>query len=121
MLKKTALSCAASPFAAVLYRDGHQPPSSHNPATPTPPASHPPSTPALPNPTQTYLKFFSPHSHLHPYNNPSPPKQIPQYPLPNYSPQPHPPPFPYIPESFSQCLFVIHPLRSKILISSIFL
>ncbi|MBZ1979907.1 hypothetical protein KFB45_15720, partial [Klebsiella pneumoniae] len=36
-------------------------------------------------------------------------------------PHPHPPPFPYIPESFSQCLLVIHPLRSQILISSIFL
>ncbi|WP_221013488.1 hypothetical protein, partial [Klebsiella pneumoniae] len=41
-----------------------------------------------------------------------------QYPLPNY---PHPPPFPYIPVSFNQYLFVIHPPRSKILISSIFL
>ncbi|HHU4535906.1 TPA: hypothetical protein ACUE3M_005420, partial [Klebsiella quasipneumoniae] len=35
--------------------------------------------------------------------------------------QPLPPSFPYIPESFSQCLFVIHPFRSQILISSIFL
>ncbi|WP_222929860.1 hypothetical protein, partial [Klebsiella pneumoniae] len=45
----------------------------------------------------------------------------PQYPLPNYSPQPYPPSFPYIPESFSQCFFVIHPLRGKTLISLIFL
>ncbi|MDD9611866.1 hypothetical protein PIB11_22955, partial [Klebsiella variicola] len=37
------------------------------------------------------------------------PQTNPQYPLLKYSPQPHPPPFPYIPESFSQCLFVIHP------------
>ncbi|WP_218776532.1 hypothetical protein, partial [Klebsiella pneumoniae] len=32
-----------------------------------------------------------------------------------------PPPFQYIPESFSQCLLVIHPLRGKTLISSKFL
>ena len=32
-----------------------------------------------------------------------------------------PTPFPYIPVSFNQYLFVIHPPRSKILISSIFL
>ncbi|WP_238648516.1 hypothetical protein, partial [Klebsiella variicola] len=31
----------------------------------------------LPNPTQTYLKFFSPRSHLHPYHNPSLLKQMP--------------------------------------------
>ncbi|MCA4170997.1 hypothetical protein LDY73_26550, partial [Klebsiella pneumoniae] len=31
------------------------------------------------------------------------------------------PAFPYIPESFNQCLFITHPLRSQILISSIFL
>lgn len=36
-----------------------------------------PLSPALPNPTQAYLKFFSFHSHLHPYHNPSLPKQIP--------------------------------------------
>ncbi|WP_218786278.1 hypothetical protein, partial [Klebsiella pneumoniae] len=40
---------------------------------------------------------------------------------PQLFPQPHPPPFPYIPESFSQCLFVIHPFRGRVLISSIFL
>ncbi|MCL0132684.1 hypothetical protein M2T35_27980, partial [Klebsiella pneumoniae] len=44
---------------------------------PAPPASHLPSPPVLPNPTQNYLKFFSFHSHLHPYHNPSLPKQIP--------------------------------------------
>ncbi|THI09966.1 hypothetical protein E9168_24045, partial [Klebsiella pneumoniae subsp. pneumoniae] len=31
MLKKTALSCAASPFTTVPQRDCHQPPSSHSP------------------------------------------------------------------------------------------
>ncbi|WP_216822300.1 hypothetical protein, partial [Klebsiella pneumoniae] len=30
-----------------------------------------------PNPTQIYLKFFSPRSHLHPYHNPSLLKQMP--------------------------------------------
>ncbi|WP_221176682.1 hypothetical protein, partial [Klebsiella quasipneumoniae] len=73
-----------------------------------------------PNPTQIYLKFFSPRSHLHPHHNPSLPKQIPNIRSPIFPPT-LPSPFPYIPESFSQCLFVIHPLRSKILISSIFL
>ncbi|WP_225722767.1 hypothetical protein, partial [Klebsiella pneumoniae] len=59
---------------------------------------------------------LSPASPAHPIS----PQKIP---LANrqHSPQPHPPPFPYIPESFSQCLLVIHPLRGKTLISSIFL
>ncbi|MER1323535.1 hypothetical protein KJR66_26705, partial [Klebsiella pneumoniae] len=73
-----------------------------------------------PNPTQFYLNLFSPHSHLHPHHNPSLLKQMPNIHSPLFH-QPHPPPFPYIPESFSQCLFVIHPFRSNILISSIFL
>ncbi|MEH8443744.1 hypothetical protein RAG88_13490, partial [Klebsiella pneumoniae] len=51
------------------------------------PASHLPSPPVLPNPTQNYLKFFSFHSHLDPYHNPSLPKQIPS-PIANYSPHP---------------------------------
>ncbi|MEH5322827.1 hypothetical protein, partial [Klebsiella pneumoniae] len=73
---------------------------------------------------QTPLKIISNCSHITltriPQHNPTLPTH-PQYPLLKYSPQPHPPPFPYIPESFSQCLFVIHPLRGKTLISSIFL
>ena len=95
-------------------------PSSHPPANPAPPASHPPSPPVLPNPTQNYLKLFSLHSHLHPHHNPSLLKQMPNIHSPTIPP-PHPTPFPYIPESFSQYLFVIHSLRSQILISSIFL
>ncbi|WP_227550998.1 hypothetical protein, partial [Klebsiella pneumoniae] len=47
-------------------------------------------------------------SHPHTSTQPNAPTH-PQYPLIKYSPQPHHPPFPYIPESFSQCLFVIHP------------
>ncbi|OVI83440.1 hypothetical protein B8033_28225 [Klebsiella pneumoniae] len=35
MLKKTALSCAASAFTAVPGRDCHQQPSSHNPHNPS--------------------------------------------------------------------------------------
>ncbi|MGS2716280.1 hypothetical protein, partial [Klebsiella quasipneumoniae] len=66
--------------------------------------------PTQPNPTQPNLT----------QHNPTPPTH-PKIPFPQYSPQPYPPPFPYIPESFSQCLLVIHPPRSKILISSIFL
>ncbi|MBX4562242.1 hypothetical protein CF042_23510, partial [Klebsiella pneumoniae] len=69
MLKKTALSCAASPFAAIPGRQCHQQSPQPPPATPAPPASHLPSPPVLPNPTQNYLKFFSFHSHLHPYHN----------------------------------------------------
>ncbi|RIV09318.1 hypothetical protein D1624_22115, partial [Klebsiella pneumoniae] len=76
MLKKTALSCAASPFAAVPQRDCHQPllsqPRDLNSACQPYPFPS-----ALPNPTQTYLKFFSPRSHLHPYHNPSLLKQMP--------------------------------------------
>ncbi|THO71291.1 hypothetical protein FAQ89_27010, partial [Klebsiella pneumoniae] len=34
MLKKTALSCAASPFTTVPQRDCHLQPSSHNPHNP---------------------------------------------------------------------------------------
>ncbi|RNT48756.1 hypothetical protein B9013_003320 [Klebsiella pneumoniae] len=59
MLKKTALSCAASAFTAVPGRDCHQQPSSHNP--------HNPSTTCQPLPfprgPQTSLKgksFFCP-------------------------------------------------------------
>ncbi|HBY0273187.1 TPA: hypothetical protein MIO10_18940 [Klebsiella pneumoniae] len=73
MLKKTALSCAASPFTTVPQRDCHQPPSSHSPENPAPPAS-PPSPPVTPNPTQTYLKLFSHHSQPHPQHNPSFPR-----------------------------------------------
>ncbi|HBX4714292.1 TPA: hypothetical protein MH573_24135 [Klebsiella pneumoniae] len=121
MLKKTALSCAASAFTAVPGRDCHRQPSSHNPATPTPHANHY----LFPlNNTQTPLKLISNFSHhaltcipitIHLCSNKCPIS------YPQLFPQPHPPPFPYIPESFSQCLFVIHPLRSQILISSIFL
>ncbi|ROG49645.1 hypothetical protein C4Y54_026030 [Klebsiella pneumoniae subsp. pneumoniae] len=48
MLKKTALSCAASPFAAVPQRDCHQQPSSHNPHNPNSP--HHKHTPNQTNP-----------------------------------------------------------------------
>ncbi|MBA0112842.1 hypothetical protein, partial [Klebsiella pneumoniae] len=51
-------------------------------------------------------------THLSPDKFPSP--------IPQYSPQPYPPSFPYIPESFIQCLFVIHPPRSQILIHQYF-
>lgn len=84
---------------------------------------HLPATPLSPCSPQTPLKVISNFSHLtltcipitihlSPKN---PPRQSPTF------PQPHHPPFPYIPESFSQYLFVIHSLRSQILISSIFL
>lgn len=96
------------------------------PATPAPPASHSP----FPLPPQTSLKVISIFSHIiltritqpnstQPNTTQRPPP-IPKSHFHNI-PQPHPPPFPYIPESFSQCLLVIHPPRSKILISSIFL
>lgn len=68
----------------------------------------PPYFPVTPNPTQTHLKFFSHHSHPHPQHNPSFPRLIPLAYTPIFPP-PHPTPFPYIPESFSQYLFVIHP------------
>ncbi|MBM5769306.1 hypothetical protein D3M49_20035 [Klebsiella pneumoniae] len=59
MLKKTALSCAASAFTAVPGRDCHQQPSSHNP--------HNPSTTCQPLPfplaPQTSLKVISIFSH----------------------------------------------------------
>ncbi|HBX2112962.1 TPA: hypothetical protein MHS15_25145 [Klebsiella pneumoniae] len=42
MLKKTALSCAASPFAAIPGRQCHQQSPPPPPATPAPPASHSP-------------------------------------------------------------------------------
>ncbi|WP_218809368.1 hypothetical protein, partial [Klebsiella variicola] len=61
----------------------------------------------------TSLSPASPSQSISPQTNPLSTPQI--------FPPPHPPTFPYIPESFSQCLFVIHPLRSQILISSIFL
>ncbi|OVH65726.1 hypothetical protein B8005_11615 [Klebsiella pneumoniae] len=48
MLKKTALSCAASAFTAVPGRDCHQQPSSHNP--------HNPSTTCQPLPFPLYNK-----------------------------------------------------------------
>ncbi|RCR92505.1 hypothetical protein DUW77_13465 [Klebsiella pneumoniae] len=71
MLKKTALSCAASPFTTVPQRDCHQPPP-HSPENPAPlPA---PFSPVTPNPTQTYLNLFSPHSQPHPQHNPSFPR-----------------------------------------------
>ncbi|MDZ6140702.1 hypothetical protein U4L15_23000, partial [Klebsiella pneumoniae] len=61
---------------------------------------------------QTPLKLISTCSHLTLNHIPSTthlsPDKFPS-PIPQYSPQPHPPPFPYIPESFSQYLFVIHP------------
>ncbi|TBQ32935.1 hypothetical protein EXT86_22040, partial [Klebsiella pneumoniae] len=73
---------------------------------------------------QTPLKLISTCSHLTLNHIPSTthlsPDKFPS-PIPQYSPQPYPPSFPYIPESFIQCLFVIHPPRSQILISSIFL
>lgn len=79
-----------------------------------------PFSPSTPKPhsslSQIFLISFSPASLLQsisPQTNPLTNRQI--------SHQPHPLSFPYIPESFSQCLFVIHPLRSQILISSIFL
>ncbi|HBX4702997.1 TPA: hypothetical protein MJG41_23580 [Klebsiella pneumoniae] len=86
MLKKTALSCAASPFAAVPQRDCHQHLSSHPPANPTPPASR---SPFPLNNTQTPLKLISNVSHTMltriTQHNPTFPTH-PQYPLPNYSP-----------------------------------
>ncbi len=94
------------------------------PATPAPPASHSP----FPLPpklhSKSYLFFltlFSPESLNTTQHNPTP--RSPPIPKSHFHniPLTHPPPFPYIPESFSQCLFVIHSLRSKILISSIFL
>ncbi len=120
-VEKTALSCAASPFAAIPQRDCHQQPSPHSPENPAPPASHPPFSTSGPKPhsnlSQIVLTSLSPAS-LSPSISP---QTNPQYPLPQYFPQPHPSPFLYIPESFSQYLFVIHSLRSQILISSIFL
>ncbi|HBW8272783.1 TPA: hypothetical protein MFL74_005025 [Klebsiella pneumoniae] len=91
------------------------------PANPAPPASR---SPFPLNNTQTLLKLISNCSHLtltcipitiHLSSN-----KCPIF-TPQLFPQPHPPPFPYIPESFIQCLFVIHPPRSQILISLIFL
>ncbi|RRF18696.1 hypothetical protein EAN93_13950 [Klebsiella pneumoniae] len=72
MLKKTALSCAASPFTTVPQRDCHQPPLLSLPREPGSPAS--PFSPVTPNPTQTYLNLFSPHSQPHPQHNPSFPR-----------------------------------------------
>ncbi|HBZ1415638.1 TPA: hypothetical protein MJE56_21290 [Klebsiella pneumoniae] len=74
MLKKTALSCAASPFAAIPGRQCHQQSPQPPPATPAPPASHSPFPLIPPNPTQTYLNLFSPHSQPHPQYNPSFPR-----------------------------------------------
>ncbi|QAX22811.1 hypothetical protein C2M15_22690 [Klebsiella pneumoniae] len=117
MLKKTALSCAASAFTAVPGHQYHLQTSSPPPAPPTPPASH---TTCHPNPTQTYLNLFSLHSHPHTSIQPNNPHSSPIS-NPSIFPRPYPLAFPYIPESFSQCFFVIHPLRGKTLISLIFL
>ncbi|OVG74505.1 hypothetical protein B5L97_26110, partial [Klebsiella pneumoniae] len=73
MLKKTALSCAASAFTAVPGRDCHQQPSSHNP--------HNPSTTCQPLPfplaPQTSLKVISIFSHtISPRNTQPPPSRI---------------------------------------------
>ncbi|AUJ38417.1 hypothetical protein BV506_02845 [Klebsiella pneumoniae] len=121
MLKKTALSCAASAFTAVPGRDCHQQPSSPPPANPTPPASR---SPFPLNNTQTPLKLISNFSHhaltCIPITIPLSPNKS-TLSTPQLFSQPHPPSFPYIPESFNQYLFVIHSPRSRILISSIFL
>ncbi|TKE21438.1 hypothetical protein FCV04_25475, partial [Klebsiella pneumoniae] len=66
MLKKTALSCAASPFTTVPQRDCHLQPSSHNPHNPNSTCQPLPFPLLPPNPTQSYLNLFSPHSHPHP-------------------------------------------------------
>ncbi|ROH15788.1 hypothetical protein BL132_00012235, partial [Klebsiella pneumoniae] len=80
--------------------------------------------PLLPKHSQIPLKFISNYSHptltripitIHLSSNKCPIS------TPQLFPQSQPPAFPYIPESFNQCLFITHPLRSQILISSIFL
>ncbi|RNZ28075.1 hypothetical protein C5X84_007220 [Klebsiella pneumoniae subsp. pneumoniae] len=61
MLKKTALSCAASAFTAVPGRDCHQQPSSHNPHNPsttTPPPPHHHRTPTPPRRRGGGVKSF---------------------------------------------------------------
>ncbi|WP_217896524.1 hypothetical protein, partial [Klebsiella pneumoniae] len=58
--------------------------------------------------TQNYLKFFSHHSHPHTSTQPNAPHPSPIS-NPSIFARPYPLAFPYIPESFSQCLFVIHP------------
>ncbi|RMD02105.1 hypothetical protein EA838_21070, partial [Klebsiella pneumoniae] len=61
MLKKTALSCAASPFTTVPQRDCHLQPSSHNPHNPNStcqPLPFPPPPP--PPPPHLSQPFFSP-------------------------------------------------------------
>ncbi len=85
-------------FTAVPGRDCHQQPSSHNPTTPAPPASH--SLSLAPKLHSKSSLFFSHHSHPNHSTHPSPIS------TPNYSP-PHPPAFPYIPESFNQCLLLL--------------
>lgn len=93
------------------------------PATPAPPASHSP----FPLSPQTSLKVISIFSHtiLTRITQPNSTQPNAPHPSPISTPQifprPYPLSFPYIPESFSQYLFIIHPPRSQILISSIFL
>ncbi|WP_218827148.1 hypothetical protein, partial [Klebsiella pneumoniae] len=76
------------------------------------------------NNTQTPLKLISNFSHhaltCIPITIPLSPNKS-TLSTPQLFSQPHPPSFPYIPESFNQYLFVIHSPRSRILISSIFL
>ncbi|THL21637.1 hypothetical protein FAN06_26090 [Klebsiella pneumoniae subsp. pneumoniae] len=58
MLKKTALSCAASPFTTVPQRDCHLQPSSHNPHNPNSTCQPLPFPLAPPKPPQKYIKIF---------------------------------------------------------------
>ncbi|THI13804.1 hypothetical protein E9155_28825, partial [Klebsiella pneumoniae subsp. pneumoniae] len=61
MLKKTALSCAASPFTTVPQRDCHLQPSSHNPHNPNSTCQpRPPCPCAPPPPTQIFRKSLTP-------------------------------------------------------------
>ncbi|PYZ71376.1 hypothetical protein DNK68_19315 [Klebsiella pneumoniae] len=71
MLKKTALSYAASPFTTVPQRDSHQPPSSHSPRPGSPCQ---PLLPSNPDPLKLISELFSPHSQPHPQHNPSFPR-----------------------------------------------
>ncbi|AHE46605.1 hypothetical protein KP13_32173 [Klebsiella pneumoniae subsp. pneumoniae Kp13] len=77
MLKKTALSCAASLFTAVPGRQCHKQSPLPPPANPAPPASHPPFSSSAPKPhsilSQLVLTPLSPASPAHPIS----PQKIP--------------------------------------------
>ncbi|PYZ56542.1 hypothetical protein DNK71_22000 [Klebsiella pneumoniae] len=120
MLKKTALSCAASPFAAVPQRDCHQHLSSHPPANPTPPASR---SPFPLNNTQTPLKLISNVSHYaHPNHSTQPNVPHPSpISTPNYSPNPTYHHSHIFQKVLANAFLLFIRSRSCVLISSIFL